>query len=229
MADFAGRNAMDMLVVLQTAIFGWFSARSRKRRWPWLPRYPQKARVPVHRGERLRSEQAAAGRMDPIGRRAGRLLRHVRTGHLRSGGNGRADRSSRPKSSSRKGPAVGSRKEVASTEQQLWTLRGILLGAHAPLAVVPVLVGPLQALMAMLPVILTALGGLGVPFQPSSMKRMALLLWAQKLALLVLMAVVAGSVYLGSLVLASSRESVSRSRHPLPIGPCGAEVRTSWL
>jgi len=57
--------------------------------------------------------------------------------------------------------------------------------ADSPLAVVPVLVGPLQALMAILPGILVALGGLIVTmFKPTTMKRIALLLWAQKLIVL---------------------------------------------
>jgi len=51
-----------------------------------------------------------------------------------------------------------------------------------PVAVVPVLVGPLQALAAVLPGILVALGTtLVAVFKPSAIKRFAQLLWAQKL------------------------------------------------
>src|SRR3989304_1955096 len=50
-----------------------------------------------------------------------------------------------------------------------------------PPAVIPVLVGPLQALLAILPGILVALGGLLLAmFKPSALKRGLQLLWAQK-------------------------------------------------
>jgi len=49
-------------------------------------------------------------------------------------------------------------------------------------AVIPVLVGPLQAVMAVLPALLAALAGaLLALFKPSSIKKLALLLWSQKL------------------------------------------------
>ncbi|MFH1023657.1 MAG: PQQ-binding-like beta-propeller repeat protein [Planctomycetota bacterium] len=63
-------------------------------------------------------------------------------------------------------------------------------------AVVPVLVGPLQALMALLPAILAALGGMLLAvFKPSAMKKFLQLLWAQKLQVLATVAVIAGLVY----------------------------------
>jgi len=85
-----------------------------------------------------------------------------------------------------------------------------VLSCGNPLAVVPVLVGPLQALMAMLPIILAALGGLLVAlFKPTTIKRLALLLWAQKLVLVVLLAAIGGAVYLGARLLASPPASVA--------------------
>jgi len=53
------------------------------------------------------------------------------------------------------------------------------------LAVIPVLIGPMQALMAVLPALLLALGGaLLALFRPSTIKKLALLLWSQKLVVL---------------------------------------------
>jgi len=63
-----------------------------------------------------------------------------------------------------------------------------------PLGVVPILIGPLQALMAFLPVLLAALGGAFVAmFKPSTLKRLGQLLWRLKLPLagIVLVAVAA--------------------------------------
>ena len=82
---------------------------------------------------------------------------------------------------------------------------------HGPLAVVPVLVGPLQVLMTMLPIILTAVGGVAVAmFKPATMKRLALLLWAQKVVLVILAAMIGSGIYVGSLLLASPRETVAK-------------------
>ena len=84
----------------------------------------------------------------------------------------------------------------------------------SPLAVVPVLVGPLQALMAILPGILVALGGLIVTlFKPTTVKRIGLLLWSQKL--IVLPAVVAivlvgwGLVHAADVLFPSVADNVS--------------------
>ena len=64
-------------------------------------------------------------------------------------------------------------------------------------AVVPVIVGPLQALLAILPSLLVALGGALLAFlRPSFYKKLAFFLWNQKLFTLCLAAVVAGVVFL---------------------------------
>lgn len=64
-------------------------------------------------------------------------------------------------------------------------------------AVVPVIVGPLQALLAILPSLLIALGGALLAFlRPSFYKKLALFLWNQKLFTLCLVAVVTGLVFL---------------------------------
>jgi len=64
---------------------------------------------------------------------------------------------------------------------------------HPPLAVVPILIGPLQVLIAILPAILLAIGGaLLTMFKPSTIKLTAKVLWRNKLATLLTIAVVAG-------------------------------------
>lgn len=64
------------------------------------------------------------------------------------------------------------------------------------LAVVPILIGPLQVLLAVLPAILVAIGGaLLALFKPSSIKLFAKVLWRNKVATLLTAAVVAGLCY----------------------------------
>jgi outer membrane protein assembly factor BamB len=64
-------------------------------------------------------------------------------------------------------------------------------------AVVPVVVGPLQALLALLPSILLALGGMLLAlFRPSGVKKLVRFLWAQKAFTAVLVGVVVGVVAL---------------------------------
>ncbi len=66
----------------------------------------------------------------------------------------------------------------------------------ATVGVVPILVGPAQALLAALPGILVALGTLIVTmFKPTTMKRLAQLLWSQKLIVIPIVLVVAGLIY----------------------------------
>ncbi|MBM4034748.1 MAG: hypothetical protein FJ291_23640 [Planctomycetes bacterium] len=63
-------------------------------------------------------------------------------------------------------------------------------------AVVPVLVGPLQALLAILPWLLSALGGMLVAFfRPSFYVKLARFLWHQKVFTAILIGVVAGIVF----------------------------------
>ncbi len=64
------------------------------------------------------------------------------------------------------------------------------------LAVVPVLIGPLQVLAAILPAILAALGTLLLRlFSPRTLGAIVRLVWKQKFALLTAIAVIAGGVY----------------------------------
>jgi len=64
-------------------------------------------------------------------------------------------------------------------------------------AVVPVIVGPLQALLAILPSLLLALGGaLLAVFRPSFVRKLVSFLWHQKVFTAILVAVVAGVVLL---------------------------------
>jgi len=75
------------------------------------------------------------------------------------------------------------------------------LPAGPPPAVVPIVIGPLQALVAILPGLLAALGGwLIEKFKPSALKHTALLLWAQKVQVLIVAAAVAGAIYLWPVV-----------------------------
>ncbi len=74
-------------------------------------------------------------------------------------------------------------------------------GALSP-AVVPVMIGPMQALLAVLPGILAALGGMLLAiFRPSTVKKLAKLLWAQKLQVIAAAAVIWGAVHLAGRVL----------------------------
>lgn len=76
------------------------------------------------------------------------------------------------------------------------------------IAVVPVLIGPLSALMALLPAILVALGGIIVTlFRPSTVKRIARLLWAQKGMVIVIALVIWGGTHLLSAAFPSGRAS----------------------
>ena len=62
-----------------------------------------------------------------------------------------------------------------------------------PLCVIPVLVGPLQALLAILPGIFVALGGLFLAFfKPTAIKRFLQLLWAQKVVVVLVVLGIAG-------------------------------------
>jgi len=67
---------------------------------------------------------------------------------------------------------------------------------HPPLAVVPILIGPIQVLLAILPAILVAVGGaLLALFKPSSIKLGLKILWRNKVATLLTAAAVAGLVF----------------------------------
>jgi outer membrane protein assembly factor BamB len=64
------------------------------------------------------------------------------------------------------------------------------------LAVIPVIIGPLQVLIAILPALLLSLAGACLAlFKPSTMLALAKLLWRQKVALLLLALLVSGAVY----------------------------------
>jgi len=74
------------------------------------------------------------------------------------------------------------------------------------IAVIPVLVGPLQVLIAILPAILLALGTTVIAlFKPSTMKKMAKLFWRLKLQVITIILVGAG-------LIASARWAVARFR-----------------
>ncbi len=85
------------------------------------------------------------------------------------------------------------------------------------LAVVPVIIGPLQVLIAILPALLLSLAGaLLALFKPSTMWALAKLLWRQKVALLILAALVCGAVYL------------KRTYWPGARATTGLEIGTDW-
>lgn len=65
-----------------------------------------------------------------------------------------------------------------------------------PLAVVPILIGPLQVLLAVLPAILVAIGGVLVAMlKPSSIKIGLQVLWRNKVSSIVAVALIAGGIY----------------------------------
>ncbi len=66
----------------------------------------------------------------------------------------------------------------------------------SPLAVVPVLIGPLQALLAMLPVIFAAIGTAMLSlFKPSTMKALGQFFWTQKIGAMTFLLVLGGGLY----------------------------------
>jgi len=66
----------------------------------------------------------------------------------------------------------------------------------APLGVVPILIGPLQVLVALLPAIAAAVGGLILAlFKPATAKKAVLLLWRLKLFVVAIAGVTVGAVY----------------------------------
>ena len=66
-----------------------------------------------------------------------------------------------------------------------------------PFAVIPVIIGPLQVLIAILPMLLLSLGGLLLGlFKPRAMWAGVKLLWRQKVAVAVIAGVVAGAVFM---------------------------------
>lgn len=77
---------------------------------------------------------------------------------------------------------------------------------QTPLAVVPVLVGPLQVLLALLPAILAAMGGLLLAlFKPSAMKKAAVMAWRLKLPIVLIVVAFFGGRY----VLENARAGTS--------------------
>jgi outer membrane protein assembly factor BamB len=88
---------------------------------------------------------------------------------------------------------------------------------HCTIAVIPVIIGPLQVLITILPALLLSLAGLVLSlFKPSVMRALLKLLWRQKLALAIVAALVTGSVYLARTLAGSG-------------APTGAKVAgTDW-
>jgi len=91
------------------------------------------------------------------------------------------------------------------------------------LAVVPVLIGPLSALMALLPAILAALGGILITlFKPATIKRLFHFIWVQKFPVFVFVAVIWGALhFLPALFPSSVSESAEGSDWPLWRGGAG--------
>ncbi len=88
-------------------------------------------------------------------------------------------------------------------------LSAVLKISESSFSVVPILVGPLQALIALLPAIMIAIGSLLVSlFKPSTLKKLLHLLWAQKVAVIIIALVIWGGVHLFSLM---GRGTVSKA------------------
>ncbi len=108
----------------------------------------------------------------------------------------------------------------------LWSEPGTSLG------VVPVVVGPLQALLALLPGILAALGGLLFAlFKPTTVKRLFQLLWAQKLPVLLIVAIVGGLIYFGGDLLPARAQDVADAEAAVADWPQfrGGLERRGWV
>ncbi len=94
-------------------------------------------------------------------------------------------------------------------------------------AVVPVLVGPLQALIALAPAILAALGAVLVSmFKPSAIKQLFKVLWSQKIMVLAIVGLIVGAVYLKPILLptkgtATSQANIGEAEWPLFRGGAG--------
>ena len=94
-------------------------------------------------------------------------------------------------------------------------------------AVVPVLVGPLQVLLALLPAALVALGTAALAiFRPSVLKQAARVLWTQKLPLLMIAAAAAGVVSVVRGAKRGARAARPRPRPVLSRGLCSAARRS---
>jgi len=88
-----------------------------------------------------------------------------------------------------------------------------MMAGLTPPAVVPVLVGPLQALLALLPGILLAVGGSIVALlKPSAIKRLFGLLWSQKLIVAPVLLALWGMTRLYSFVAPSHAPDVSAAQ-----------------
>ena len=73
----------------------------------------------------------------------------------------------------------------------------IFLTSSDSLAVVPVLIGPLQVLIAILPaLILSVFGAIIAMFKPKAIVTLFKLMWRQKIALVLIVGGIAGSIYL---------------------------------
>jgi len=81
-----------------------------------------------------------------------------------------------------------------------------------PIAVVPILLGPMQALLAALPAILMALGTLIVSLaKPSTMKKLLKLLWVQKIPVALVALAVWGLVYLQSILFTNTADTARKN------------------
>ena len=100
------------------------------------------------------------------------------------------------------------------------------------LGVVPVVVGPLQALIALLPGILAALGGmLFAIFKPTTVKRLFQLLWAQKIPVVLVAAIVGGLIYFGGDLLPARAQDVADAEAAVADWPQfrGSLERRGWV
>lgn len=100
------------------------------------------------------------------------------------------------------------------------------------LAVVPVLVGPLQVLLALLPTILLALGGLLLALlKPATFKLLLKLLWRQKLAVVGIVAVGFGAFQLVGYLRAGAGAEVHEAQSGTSAWPLfrGGPGRRGWM
>lgn len=86
----------------------------------------------------------------------------------------------------------------------------VLAMAQPAMAVVPILVPAAGAVLSLIPVILLALGGMFLAmFKLSTLKKIPMVLWRQKIPLLVLAVLVTGSVYLYGAIFPPKEQDVT--------------------
>jgi len=108
-----------------------------------------------------------------------------------------------------------------------WLVLSLASPARAEtLGVVPILIGPLQVLIAILPAMLLALGGaILAMFKPSAIKAGILVLWRNKISTVLVAAGITGVVYLGSFAFGGPKAGEAIEGAYWPVHRAGPQRR----